>query len=138
MKTYRRGFFGLIWGILQIVCGTLLASLITYLFFKPYVYVVGGIAFLLLLWMVVSEGRLKLTLDGSTLTYTNGKEQHQFHLSQDTDLSYHTVRRSGGADECTLLIDGVQLDCSGLGYYKFQILYHDLEAIVGKKVYRLN
>lgn len=139
MTTYRRGIMGHLLTVLSMVLGTVVATMICHFIFPQYAIYVGALVFILFLWMLISDMRSYLTLEGNRLVFHEGKVEKEFFLKEDTNWSYKLVTRSqGGHSDCILFIEGERLDCSFLGSYKFQALCNDIENIVGERVYTVD
>lgn len=122
--------------LINLVMGILVAGVawfVATMFLEPPIpFVVGGVVFLMYLWLVILDNIITITVKDGFLTVQKGRKTKQFKI--DECSFYAKSVSSSGDTSCSLTVteangDTERIDCELIGYGQFQDLLADLGMI---------
>ncbi len=140
MKVYKRGIFALLLSLVSISVFAVIVFFIASLFLSViwYCAAIAAVLWIIGLFIVLRSENVRFELEDRRLRYYVANQlKKEFHIAEDSNISYKSVQKSGSDTQIDLYIDGEYVDASPIGLMKFQALYAELEDLVDSKPIKL-
>ncbi len=96
----------------------------------------GVIVCLLVVYSTVFSDNVSFEIAGTKFRYYKGKNLVKEYELIGAALGYN-VKQSNSTDRVDLYINEDTIDCAGIGWWKFQEMFADMESISGANVQKI-